>query len=498
MASKWTGLAVDLGASSGRVMAGAFDGSRLTVREVSRFDNGPVQVLGTLHWDVLRLWDEIQKGLARGTSELRAEGCAPTSVGVDTWGVDFGLLDSAGGLLGNPVHYRDSRTDGVVEKVYGRIPKREVFAATGLQTMQLNTIFQLAALNDAKSPQLDQAQALLMTPDLFHYFLSGEKVAEYSIASTSQLLNARARDWDRELLGKLGLPERIFQAITQPFTVLGPLLPSVRDALGGAALQVVAVGSHDTASAVAAVPSASSDFAYLSSGTWSLLGTETREPVLTDRCLELNFTNEGGVGNTIRLLKNIMGLWLVQELRREWESAGRRVGWDSMTRLAEEARPFIAFVDPDSDRFLAPGAMTPRVRAYCQATKQTAPGTDGAFVRCILESLALKYRQVLEGLDELVGHKIGVLHIVGGGIQNRLLCQFTANAINRPVHAGPVEGTALGNLLGQLIATGEIGSVAEGRRVIAASTDMATYEPQDTVAWDDAYGRFQKLIGLGK
>ncbi len=493
--SKWTGLAVDLGASSGRILAGHFDGSVLQTEEVSRFENGPVQVFDTLHWDALRLWGEIQQGLAKATADLQAKGRAPASVGIDTWGVDFGLLDSQGAMLGNPVHYRDSRTDGMIDKVFGQVPREEVFAATGLQTMQLNTIFQLAALKASGSPALEQAHALLMTPDLFHYFLTGERVAEYTIASTSQLLDAKARDWAWGLIEQLGLPKRIFQQVVRPCTEIGSVLPSVRDLIGGADLRVVAVGSHDTASAVAAVPTTSETFAYLSSGTWSLFGTEVPQPVLSEQCLARNFTNEGGLEDTIRLLKNIMGLWLLQELRREWEEAGRTVDWGEMTRMAASAPAFSAFIDPDDDRFLAPGAMRPRIEAFCKDTGQTPPADDGALVRCILESLALKCRAVLEGLDELAGRKLEVLHMVGGGIQNKLLCRFTTDAIGRPVKAGPVEGTALGNLMGQLIATGELGSVAEGRQVIAASVDMDTYEPQDTAAWEEAYGRFQEVVG---
>ncbi len=491
---KWTGLAVDLGASSGRVMAGEFNGSNLELREISRFDNGPVDLMGTIHWDVLRLWDEIQKGIGKGVKELTEAGSPPMSVGVDTWGVDFGLLDRQGKLLGNPVHYRDSRTDNMVEKVYGRIPRDEVFGVTGLQTMQLNTLFQLAALKEEASAQLEQAHALLFMPDMFHYFLSGQRTNEYCIASTSQILDAARREWAWDLIDRLEFPRCIFQDITPPCTVLGSLLDPVK-ANVGADLKVVAVGSHDTASAVAAVPAAGTgNFAYLSSGTWSLLGAEMEQPVLSARCMELNFTNEGGLGNTIRLLKNIMGLWLLQELRQEWEDAGRDVSWEEMTGMAREARPFLAWIDPDDEKFLAPGSMSGRIRDYCRDTNQPVPETDGALVRCVLESLAFKYRRVLVGLDELAGSAFEVLHIVGGGIQNELLCQFTANAVNRPVKAGPVEGTALGNMLGQLIALGEIDSVAQGREVIANSTGVTDYTPEDTVAWEDAGQRFEEVI----
>jgi len=415
---------------------------------------------------------------------------------VDTWGVDFGLLDSQGKLLGNPVHYRDSRTDNMVDKVYAQVPREEVFGVTGLQTMQLNTLFQLAALKQSASAQLEQAHALLFMPDLLHYFLSGQKTNEYCIASTSQILDASKREWAWDLIDKLGFPRRIFQSITTPCTVLGRLLDSVKGSVG-ADLQVVAVGSHDTASAVAAVPATGSgNFAYLSSGTWSLLGAELDQPVLCSRCMELNFTNEGGLGGTIRLLKNIMGLWLLQELKREWEDAGRNVSWQDMTTMAREARPFVSWVDPDDEKFLAPGSMSDRIRDFCRVTNQPVPETDGALVRCILESLAFTYRQVLLGLDELAGAPIEVLHIVGGGIQNELLCQFTANAVNRQVKAGPVEGTALGNLLGQLIALGEIDSVAQGREIVAASTAIKGYTPEDTIAWEDAAGRFGEAVKI--
>jgi rhamnulokinase len=487
--AQWSGLAVDLGASSGRVMRGGFDGARLSLTEVCRFENEPVRALDTLHWDFPRLLHEVKRGLGKALAADPA-----SSVAIDSWAVDFGLLDSGGRLLGNPVHYRDVRTAGMMERVFSRVPRAEIFQRSGLQFLPFNTIYQLSAMRQAGHPHLDQAAALLMIPDLMGYFLTGQKACEFTNATTTQLLDPRTRQWSEELIEKLDLPRRIFLPIVKPGAALGKLLPDVAEELGGRQLSVVSCASHDTACAVAGTPARGERFAYLSCGTWSLLGAETREPVLSPRALSLNFTNEGGVNNTWRLLKNIMGLWISQELKREWERAGKKFTWAELTTLSAQAPAFASLIDPDDEIFLAPGEMSSRIRAACARHGQPQPQTEGALLRCVTESLALKYRRVLEQLEELAGDKFEELHIVGGGIQNELLCQWTANACNRPVLAGPIEASALGNLAVQLIAAGELSSIAEARAAIAASFPVKRYEPQHANVWNDVYERSCKLL----
>jgi len=493
-------LALDLGASGGRAIVGRFDGECLALEEVHRFPNGPVQLPNAygsgLYWDALRLFSELKEGLARAVSCCgSATGSGSlVSVGLDTWGVDFGLLDRDGVLLGNPYHYRDSRTDGMVEEAFRRVPRAEIFAATGIQFMQINALYQLLAMVVRDDPLLRVADTLLMVPDLFNYWLTGQKVSEQSIASTSQCLDPFSGDWARPLLARLGIPNAIFPPIVPPGAVLGGLLPHVAAETGAKRITVVAPGSHDTASAVAAVPAESEDYAYLSSGTWSLMGIESARPVVNDKSLAFNVTNEGGVCDTIRLLKNITGLWVIQECRRTWTQEGARLSWDEIVGLATAAPAFTALIDVDAKDFATPGDMPARIRAYCARTGQPAPRHRGTVARVVFESLALKYRRTLEMLDELLGRRISVLHIVGGGVQNRLLSQFAANAIGRPVGAGPIEATAAGNLLMQMLATGAIGSLAEGRQVIRRSFGTERFEPSDTAAWEDAYARFGRLI----
>ena len=486
-------LAVDLGASSGRVMLGRWDGRRFQLEEMHRFPNGGVNVLGTLHWDALRLWSEIQAGLARYAAQV----AQPLSgVGVDTWGVDFGLLDRAGQLLGNPVHYRDSRTDGMPERAFQRVPREEIFRVTGLQFMQLNTLYQLFSLVERQDPQLAIAQTLLLMPDLFHYWLSGVKRSEYTIASTSQMLDARQRTWAQDLVERLGIPGQILPTITPPGTVLGPLRPEVQAETGlDQAAPVIAPASHDTASAVAAIPELDPASAYISSGTWSLMGVEIPEPIINETALALNFTNEGGVGNRIRLLKNIAGLWLLQESRRQWQREGREFSWEELLARAEQAEPFRCLIDPDAPDFLGPGDMPGFIRAFCQRTGQPQPQEVGQVVRCALESLALRYRWVLDALERLTGRRLEVIRVVGGGIRNRMLCQFTADACQRPVVAGPVEATALGNIMVQAMASGHLASLEEGRQAVAASVARQHYQPGPAEPWEEAYARFQELVG---
>ncbi len=487
-------LAFDLGAESGRAVVGRFDGERLSLEDVHRFPNGPVRIHNSLHWNVLSLFSEMKRGLAKTIAE---HGQEIAGLGIDTWGVDFGLLDRQGTLVGIPYHYRDSRNDGMVEKAFSIAPREEIFEQTGLQFMQLNSLYQLLSMALQKSPALEIATTFLMMPDLFNYWLTGQKVCEYTDASTTQCYNPRAGAWAKPLLEKLGIPTHFFPEIVQPGTQLGPLLPAVAAETGAGAVPVIAPGSHDTASAVAAVPVSPQNeagFAYISSGTWSLVGTETGFPVITPAALAYNFTNEGGVQNTIRLLKNVMGLWLIQECRRTWAQQGEELSYGELTQLAAEAAPFAALVEPDDALFFAPGDMPARLRDFCLRTGQNPPAAKGAFIRCALESLAFKYRWVIEKAEELTGRPILVVHIVGGGSQNRLLNQFTANATGRPVVAGPIEATAIGNILMQMLAVGQIKSLAEGRELVRRSFPVETYQPQETGVWEEAYQRFLKFM----
>ena len=493
--SKQKFAAVDLGAESGRVVMGIFDGARLQLEEVHRFANLPVQAGSTLHWDALRLWGDIQNGL----TQTAAQHGELSGIGVDTWGVDFGLLDSTGALIGNPVHYRDARNNGMMESAFEKVARDEIFNRTGLAFLPFNTLYQLLALKNQNPAQLEIADTLLLMPDLLNFWLTGEKAAEYSIASTTQMLDAKTRNWDEKLLQRLEIPTRILPNVIAPGTTLGPLRKDLATRLGmGASTQIIAPGEHDTASAIAAVPFESgpkngiSSGAYLSSGTWSLMGVELDEPLISPRAAELNFTNEGGVNGKIRFLKNIAGLWLVQECRRAWQRAGREYSYAQLSEMAAQAKPFGAIVEPDDARFISPASMPDALREYSQSNGQAAPETEGEIVRCCLESLALKYRWTLEKLEELTEEKIPVLHIVGGGTQNKLLSQLTADAINRPVLCGPVEATAIGNILTQLMARGEIADLQEARHIVRNSFEIETFAPRREYSqeWDDAYEKF--------
>jgi rhamnulokinase len=494
-------LAFDLGAESGRAMVGQFDGQRIRLSEVHRFPNGPVRLPdggGTgyrLHWDVLRLWSEIKRGLALAVQDY---GANLAGVGLDTWGVDFGLLDRDGALVSNPYHYRDSRTDGMVEEAFHRVPRQEIFEQTGIQFMQLNSLYQLLSMVVDRSPALNIAETFLTMPDLFNYWLTGRKVCEFSIATTTQCYDPRKGGWAIPLLERLGIPTHIFPEIVPPGTVLGQLLPAVAQEVGVSGLPVIAPACHDTGCAVAAVPADGADFAYISSGTWSLMGAELSEPIINEQSLAFDFTNEGGVGGTFRFLKNIAGLWLAQECRRTWARAasltGEELSYDELTQMAAEADPLQSFVDPDHGEFLKPGDMPARIRVFCQKTAQPVPQTKGAVVRCTLESLALKYRWVLGRLEEILGRRLEPIHIVGGGTQNRLLNQFAADATGRRVIAGPIEATAAGNVITQAMALGHIGSLEEGRRIVRNSFDVVTYEPAGEAEWDEAYGRFLAMM----
>ncbi|HUW09436.1 MAG TPA: rhamnulokinase family protein [Anaerolineae bacterium] len=484
-------LAFDLGASSGRAVVGRFDGRRLRLEEVHRFPNGPVRLLDSLYWNVLGIFEEIKTGLAKCA---RSYGTSIAGLGLDTWGVDYGLLDARDELLGNPYHYRDSRTDGMMEEAFRRVPREEIFERTGIQFLQLNSLYQLLAMAVQESPQLDAARTFLNMPDLFNFWLTGRKASEFTIATTSQCYDPRAGDWAWSMLEKMGLPTRIFGEVVPPGSLLGPLHPALAEETGAGPVPVIASAGHDTAAAVAAVPASSHDHVYISSGTWSILGVEVDAPLITEQSLAHNFTNEGGVENTLRLMKNIVALWIVQECRREWTLGGEEHSWDDLTGMAAEAQPLHSLVNPGDRRFLPPGDMVRKIQSFCAETAQPVPTSKGAIVRCVLESLALTYRQVLEQLETVLGREHRSIHIIGGGSRNRLLNQFTADAIGRPVVAGPSEAASIGNILMQALAVGHIGSLEEGRDLVRRSFDVTTFEPGDKAAWDDAYGRYLRLI----
>ena len=491
MAAESAFLAVDLGAESGRTMLGRFDGERMALEEVHRFPNTPVRLPDGLHWDVLRIVQEVKDGLARAVRD----GGRIESLGVDSWGVDFGLLDRDGALISNPYHYRDARTDGMEERAFDRMPREEIYATTGIQFMPINTLYQLLAMEG--SPLLEAAQTLLMIPDLIGYWITGVIACESTNASTTQLYDPRSGKWAYDLLEKMGLPTRVFGEIVSPGTQLGPLLPGVAEETGlRGNVPVTAVASHDTASAVVAVPAEDENFAYISSGTWSLMGVELPEPAITPDGMHANFTNEGGLENTTRFLKNVMGLWILQECRRAWAREGRDYSYEELAHLAEASQVTGSLLDPDHPAFLRPGDMPGRIRRFCRETGQTPPGEPGAIVRSVLESLALKYRWVIERAEGITRRRVDTIHVVGGGVRNELLCQLTADATRRPVRAGPVEATALGNLMVQAYSRGYVGSLAEIRAVVRASpVEVRDYRPAgSTDEWENAYGRLLKIM----
>lgn len=479
-------LAFDLGAESGRAVLGRFDGERLRLTEVHRFPNEPVRLPDGLHWDVLRLFGEVKRGLMLCASEHGQ----PAGVGVDAWGVDFALLDRRGALLGNPYHYRDGRTEGMMEEAFRRVPRREIFERTGIQFMHINTLYQLLAMVIGQSPALEVAETFLTIPDLFNYWLSGRVACEFTNATTTQFYDPRAGAWATSLLERLGIPTRFLPEVIPAATILAPLASSIAEETALGEVPVIAPACHDTGSAVAGVPARGHDHAYISSGTWSLVGVEVREPVITPQSMASNFTNEGGVCGTFRLLKNVTGLWLVHECRRAWQQEGEQYSYEELAQMAQGAPPFTALIDPDDASFLSPPDMPAAIRAYCTRTGQRPPQDRGATVRCLLESLALKYRLVIEGLEEVQGRAIKAIHVVGGGSRNRLLCQLSADATGRRVVAGPAEATAVGNIIVQALALREISSLNEARALVRRSFDLTTYEPGERGPWDEAYARF--------
>ena len=485
--------AVDLGASGGRVMMGTVGrGQQLELQELHRFPNVPVRVLGTLHWDVLALFQGVLDGL--GAAARAGAGLA--SLGIDTWGVDYGLLDADGTLLGNPVHYRDTRTEGMAGQVLARVPAAKLYAITGIQQLPLNTIFQLAAA--AGTPQLAAARTLLMIPDLLAYWLTGQAGAEVTNASTTQLYDVRAQAWATSLMTRVGIPPGIFPPLRRPGDIIGELLPRITTETGLATpVPVLAVGSHDTASAVAAVPAQGPGFAYISCGTWSLVGMELPGPVLSEASFKANFTNEAGIDGTIRYLRNVMGLWLLQESMRTWSARGTPADLDTLLAAAAEAPALRAVIDPDDPHFLTPGDMPGRIAHACRRTGQDPPADPGATVRCILDSLALAYRRTIAEVQELSGRHVDTVHIVGGGARNALLCQLTADACGLPVVAGPVEAAALGNVLVQARALGAAPDDLAGMRQLLRQTqNLHRFAPSHgrARAWDEAAGR----AGLGR
>jgi rhamnulokinase len=481
-----TFLAFDLGATSGRSIAGTLANGKLQMQELARFANGPVERDGYFYWNIHALWEDFCKGFDACVSAK----ITPTSMGIDTWGVDFGLFGRQDEALSLPHAYRDPYTNGMPEKFFERVPRREVYDATGIQVMNFNSLYQLLALKQTNPSLMEAACSLLFIPDMLMYLLTKEMRNEFTIASTSQLLNPRTRTWEKKLFDALEVSPDIMPPLIMPGEVAGNIKSRSVLTKGFPGIPVVAVGTHDTASAVFAVPAPDKNFAYLSSGTWSLMGIECNEPIITDESYRLNFTNEGGVGGAIRFLKNITGMWLLERCKAEW-ACRRDYCYDELVSMANAEQPFRFFVDPDAPEFANPASMTQAIAGHCTGKGQPAPASDAEFVRCIFDSLAMKYRYTLDMLKGFAAHPIERLHVIGGGAKNALLNQLTANAIGLPVVAGPAEATAIGNIMVQAMAAGCVASVDEARELIRASVHPETYEPKDTEAWEKA---FEKLM----
>lgn len=483
-------LAFDLGAESVRAILGTLDDDDcLRTAQLHRFPNGMIDVLGSLQWDVLGLYRDMLKAMLICATDHTV---SPVSIGIDTWGVDYGLLDAQGVLVGMPYAYRDGRTTGAMEGVFSRIPPRKLYELTGIQLVEFNTVFQLYSMVRDKSLQLDHASDLLFMPDLLSYFFTGVKRSEFTFATTSQLYNPRSGSWEREIFEGLDVPMGLMQEVVQPGTIIGELDENVCAQTRLRKIPVVAVACHDTGSAVAAVPASSEDFAFISSGTWSVMGIESKTPVISERSYRYNISNEGGVCGIFRVIKNIMGLWLLQRCKREW-AKDRDYSYDELTRLAETSVPLRSIVDPDNPNFYNPESMILSIKEYCSSTDQIVPSDAGQIARIIFESLALAYRHTLAQLKEVSGRNVRQIHIVGGGSRNRLLCQLTADATGLPVYAGPAEATSIGNILVQAMASGRIATLKELREVVRHSFHLNFYTPQPTVDWDEAYDRFVKL-----
>lgn len=482
-------LAFDLGASSGRGIIAELKDGKITLNEIHRFPNNGVSVRGTLYWDILYLFDQIKQGIVNA----RLAG-GFDSIGIDTWGVDFGLIDKNGDLIGNPVHYRDIRTEGIPDEVFKIINKKSLYEKTGIQILNFNTLFQLYYLSKYKSDMLKQADKFLFIPDLLNYFLTGVKKSEYTIASTSQMLNPCERDWDRDLLNTLDIPDSLLCDIVKTGEVLDTVTDEICEELDIPKVNVVAVGSHDTASAVVSVPTQQKDFVYISCGTWSLFGTELDEPLICPEGVKASYTNEGGYGGKIRYLTNIMGLWLIQESRRAWKKQGQDYSFNDLEQAARAAQPFKCFIDPDYPKFGRPGNLPKRIQEFCKRTNQYVPQTVGEIVLCIYQSLALKYKHAFINLKKMTDKDFSAIHIVGGGTKDPFLCGMTASACGVEVKAGPIEATALGNISVQLIAGKEIKDISEARKIIENSFEIKSYAPDNTKDWDLAYENFIKIL----
>lgn len=483
-------LSFDFGASSGRAMLATLKDGKIEMEEIHRFSNDTVIVRGTMYWDILRLFFEIKAGITAAVNRGGFD-----AIGIDTWGVDFGLLDKKGNLISNPVHYRDLRTEGMLDEVFKIIPKDELYSLTGTQCLRINTLYQLMYLKLKEPEMLERADKMLLIPDLFAYMLTGEIKDEASIVSTTNLSDPNTQDWNFELIRRLGLPEGIFAPVVKPGSVFGMLSDEICEELGCEKVPVIAVASHDTASAVAATPSLSDDFVYISCGTWSLFGIESRKPILTPAAAAANFTNEGGFDRTTRFLKNIMGLWLIQESRRQWRREGVEVGFDTLEREALESEPFRCFIDVDDPLFETAGNLPKRVCQYCERTGQYVPQTRGEIMRCIYQSLAMKYKYTFNALGSLSGREYRRINILGGGIKDKLLCRMTADACGVEVLAGPTEATVMGNIAVVCYALGELKSFEDIRRAISNSTELKQYLPDDTASWEKAYADYLKVIG---
>lgn len=482
-------LAADFGASSGRVMGGSYNGNLISIEEIHRFSNEPVILNRTMYWDFLRLFYEMKQGLIKSKKNGSFE-----SIGVDTWGVDFGLINKNGRLLENPVHYRDGRTLGMMKKSFNKIPEMEFYKETGNQFMEINTAFQLMAIMEQTPEIMEQADAMLLMPDLFSYYLSGEKHSEHSIASTTQLFHMQNQKWASNVIDKLGIPQKIFQSFSKPGSKAGICRNSLREELGISDISIITVAGHDTQSALAAVPTRAENFIFLSCGTWSLLGTELSKPIINEKALKYNLTNELGVEGKYSFLKNIIGLWLIQESRRQWIKEGREFSFGQLESMAKGSSELKAFINPDAPVFIPAGNIPERIRNYCKETGQQIPETDGEIVCCINQSLALTYRRAMEEIMECTGETYEAIHMVGGGINSDLLCQMTANACGISVIAGPVEATVFGNMMVQFMASGEFRNLKEAREVLIHSVETKEYKPENTQNWDEAYEKFCNIL----
>ncbi|MBO5462853.1 MAG: rhamnulokinase [Clostridia bacterium] len=482
-------LAFDFGASSGRAIVGVFDGDKIELREVHRFSNDPVKINGTFYWDVQRLFFEIKQGILKAKEDGGFD-----SIGIDTWGVDFGLLRKDGTLVENPVHYRDARNDGMVELAKKYMSHEEMYDITGIQFMDFNTIFQLLSLKENRPYILEEADKLLFMPDLLSYMLSGVKSTEYSIATTSQMVDLKTHDWSDKILDTFGIKKDLLTPIVPTGAVIGQLSDDICEELGVPKADIISVASHDTQSAITAAPCENDDFAFISCGTWSLFGTEVKEPILNEASKKLNVTNEGGYDYTIAFLKNICGLWLIQESRRQWIREGKEYSYADLEKVALECEPFKCFIDPDAPEFAPMGNIPKRVQEYCEKTNQYVPQTVGEIMRCIYESLAMKYRYTFDGIKDCTGKDYDRIHVMGGGTKDKLLLSMTAQSCNVDVYGGPIEATALGNIAVQLMSSGAISDIKQARKIIADGENLKLYTPDNRDEWENAYSTFKKII----